>query len=254
MFHRPAKILALCSMLCLLASCATFSDEDEKAAQLHLQLGVSQLNQGNFPQALKELLIAEKMDSKNPQIQNSLGLAYYVRQRYDLAEKHVLKAVTLKNDFTDARNNLANIYLEQGKYDLALEESNKVVADLTYIYPEKGQINLGLIYFKKGQFALAKTKFQKAMDLQKDNCLASSYYGRTLYELKDLKKASEALDQAVGFCQRSQFDEPHYYSALTYYQMGRVEKAEVRLEELIKLYPRGKYVDKAKDMLETIKK
>jgi tetratricopeptide (TPR) repeat protein len=112
----------------------------------------------------------------------------------------------------------------------------------------------GIIYFKRKQFAAAKIKFQKAIELQKDNCLASSYYGRCLYELKDHKKAAQALDQAVGFCQRSQFDEPHYYSALTYYQMGQPEKAEARLQEIIKLYPQGKYVDKAKDMLETMRK
>ena len=251
---KRLNFLFICSFICLVTACATFQNEDEKTALLHLQLGTSHFNQGNYPQALKELLIAEKLDADNAAVQNALGLAYFVRDRFDLAEKHISKALSLRPDYTDARNNLASVYLEQGKYDLALVEANKVAADLTYLAPEKAQINLGMVYFRKGQFPAAKAKFQKAVELQKDNCLATSYYGRSLYELKDLKRASEALDQAVGFCQRSQFDEPHYYSALTYYQMGNAQKAEARLEELIKLYPHGNYVDKAKDMLETIKK
>ena len=254
MLRLLLKFLFISLFIGLTAGCASLHSDDQKTAQIHLQLGVSQMSQGNYPQALKELLTAQELDPDNALIQNNLGLAYFVRDRFDLSEKHLLKAVSLRPEFTDARNNLVSVYLEQAKYDQASIEANKVAADLTYASPEKAQINLGLIHFRKNQFSLAKVKFQKAMELQKDNCFASSYYGRSLYELKDLKRAAEALDQAVGFCKRSQFDEPHYYSALTYYQLGDADKAVARLEELIKIYPQGRYVDKSKVMLETIKK
>ena len=100
----------------------------------------------------------------------------------------------------------------------------------------------------------AKNAFSKAVDFQRDSCEAQNNYGRSLYELKDYRKASDALDRAIGFCQRTQFDEPHYYSALSYYQLGEVDKAKSRLDEVIKFYPNGKYIDKAKGLLETINK
>lgn len=254
MFKKFVLSLGLLATILALAGCMAMPNENNKEAEIHLQLGVSSLSQGNYPQAMRELLIAEKLSPENPVIQNNLGLAYYVRERYDLAEKHILKALEINDKYTDARNNLTSIYIDQSKFDKALVEANKVINDLTYSSPEKAQNNLGLIYFKTGKYNLAKKTFQKSLEMQKDNCTASSYYGRSLYELKDLKRASEALDQAVGFCQRLQFDEPHYYSALTYYELGNAERAEARLEELIKIYPQGKYVTKAKGMLETIRK
>ena len=54
---------------------------------------------------------------------------------------------------------------------------------------------------------------------------------------------ADALDRAVSFCQKNLYDEPHYYSALTYFQLGQTAKAESRFEELLKLYPRGQYRD-----------
>ena len=230
------------------------NSDDQKMAQLHLQMGLSQMNSGNYPQALSEMLTAENLDPDNPVIQNNLGLAYFVRERYDLAEEHIQKALSLKSDYTDARNNLSGVLAERGRFDEALAAAQKAADDLTYPSPEKPLINMGIVYFKTQKYDLAKKSFLRAMTLQRDNCVANSYYGRSLYELKALKPAADALDHAVGFCQRSQFDEPQYYSALTYFELGQKQKAEARLEELIRLYPQGNYVNRAKSMLETIRK
>ncbi len=221
---------------------------------LHLQTGTSLLSDGNFPQALSELLIAENLDPENATIQNNLGLVYFFRERTDLAETHLRKALKLLPEYTDARNNLARVLIERGKYNEAIQEAQIANNDLTYPNPEKPLINLGVAQFKLAHFEVAKRNFQKAVEIQRDNCLAQSYYGRTLYELRDYRRAAEALDRAVGFCQRSQFDEPHYYSALSYFELGQNEKAQARFEELLKLYPQGKYVDKAKTMLDTIQR
>ena len=221
---------------------------------MHLQVGTSQLQSGNYPQALSELLIAEDLDHENPVIQNNLGLAYYMRERVDLAETHVRRALDLKKDYSDARNNLSRVLIERGKYPEALVEAQIVTQDLTYTSPEKPLINMGTAYFKLGQFNEAKKKFHKALEFRRDHCLANSYYGRCLFEMKEFQRAAEALDRAVGFCQKSQFDEPHYYSALAYFELGLREKSEARLEQMIKLYPQGKFIDKAKTMLETIRR
>lgn len=221
---------------------------------MHLQLGTSQLNEGNYPQALSELLLAESLDKDNPITQNNLGLTYFLRERTDLAEVHLRKALKLKPDYSDARNNLSRILIERGKYPEAIREAEIVRDDLTYPNPEKPLLNIGIAQFKMGAYSKARVTFQKTIEFQRDNCMAHSYYGRTLFELQDFKRAAESLDQASGFCQRIQFDEPTYYSALTYYELGQKQKAEARLESLLKLYPQGKYADKAKSMLDTIRR
>ncbi len=233
--------------------CSTFS-KDKETAELHLRIGTGHLSSGNYPQALSEFMAAEKLDPNNAGIQNGLGLAYYFRNRLDLAEEHFRKSLEIEPNRSETRNNLGRALIDEGKLQEAVTEINKVVADLTYIAPEKALTNLGVAQFKLGQFATAKSTFGKALDYQKENCLAQSYFGRCFYELKDFKRSAETLDRAVGYCQRVLFDEPHYYSALSYYQLGQVSRAEARFEELIKLYPDGQYGEKAKSMLATIRR
>lgn len=247
------KLVLLFLLPFISIACGNFRTSEKESAALHLRVGTSQLQSGAYPQALASLLQAESLDPENPIIQNNLGLAYFVREKYSLAEKHIRRAIDIDSNYSDARNNLGRVLAEQGKYQEAIAELNKVTQDLTYQYPEKPLLNLGIVYFQMKNYSNAKYFFSKTVDLQRDNCLAQSYLGRTLFELKQYKKASEQLDRAVGFCQRSLFDEPHYYSALSYYQSGNKAKAAARLEELIKLYANGKYVEKAKMMLQEIK-
>jgi Tfp pilus assembly protein PilF len=244
----------LLSLILFATACASFRNENEEVAKLHLQIGTSQLNNGNYPQALSELLLAESLNPEDPVTQNNLGLAYFLRERTDLAEIHLRKALKLKPDYSDARNNLSRILIERGKYQDGIKEAQIVTQDLTYSNPEKPLLNIGIAQFKMGQYETARRTLLKTIDYQRENCLAQSYYGRCLFEMRDYARATEALDRASGFCQRIQFDEPHYYSALGYYELGQKQKAESRLEALLKLYPQGKYADKAKSMLETIRR
>lgn len=241
------------SMLGLLG-CASGGSRDEERASLLLRLGTSQIEAGDYPKALRSLLEAEKLDPSNPGVQNSLGTVYFLRDRLDLAEKHIAQAVKLAPTFSDAKNNLARVYIEQGRAQEAIPILQNVMQDLTYERPSKATLNLGIAYFKLRRFPEAQRYFTKTLSYGRDNCMAQSYLGRSFYESKDYEKASETLDQAVGFCKVLQFDEPHYYSALSYYQMGEKKKAESRLEEVMKMYSQGKYSAQAKSLLETIRR
>ncbi len=242
------------SSLFLLVSCQVFSPRDPDAAELHLRIGTSQLQSGFYPQALASLLQAESLDPENPMIQNNLGLAYLVREKYSLAETHLRRSLELKPDYSDAKNNLGRLLIEMGQYQTAIQILNEAEADLTYPNPEKPQINLGIAYFSLKQFNTAQKYFQKALTVQRDSCLAQNYFGRTFFEIKNFSLAAENLDRAVGYCKKDQFDEPHYYSGLAYYQMGLVDRATARLEEVVSLYPQGKYKVRAQEALKSIRR
>lgn len=245
-------IIALCAVSVL--GCASRSAEDKKKADLHLRLGVAHIESGNYPYALQELLKAQELDPKNPAIQNNLGQVYFYRERFELAEKHLRKALELEPRYSDARNNLGRVLMEEGKFAEAEKQVRAVIDDLTYGSPEKAYINLGLIKFNQKDYPAARANFSKVLQTQTDDCIANTYLGRSLFEEKDYGRATEALDRAIGFCQKNLYDEPHYYSALAYYRLGDRSKSVARFEELVKYYPTGKYREKAKGMLSLIRK
>lgn len=217
-------------------------------------MGASQFESGNYPGALTSLLEAEKLDPSNPAVQNNLGLVYFMRQRMDLAEKHLRKALSLNNKYSDARNNLARVLIELNKFKEAEKETRIVIDDLTYPSVDKAYVNLGLAQFNQKNYKESKQSFLHAMNVARDSCVANTYYGRSIFELKDYSNAASALDNAIGFCQRALYDEPHYYSALTYYRLGDKDKSIARFTEIVKLYPEGKYREKSKAMLELLRK
>lgn len=238
----------------MITACASGNFKDAEKAELFLRMGSSQFEKGNYPAALNDLLKAEELDPKNPAIQNNLGLVYFMRQRYDLSEKHIRRALTLDNKYTEARNNLARVLIEEGKFLEAEKELRLVIDDLTYPSVDKAYINLGLAQFNQKNYSQAKESFLHAINFSRNNCIANAYYGRSFFEMKDYNSASRALDTAIGFCQRSLYDEPHYYSALTYYRLGDKEKAMARFSEIVKLYPEGHYREKSRAMLDLLRK
>ena len=243
------------SLLFLLSisACSTFKANQEKA-NLHYSIGSSYYQNGSYPLALKEYLKAQEYDDQNSNIQNSLGLTYFMREKYDLSIKHFQKAIELDNKFTDARNNLARAYTEVSKYKEAQKELNIVLADLTYGSIERAFNNLGYNYFMQKKYSEARDAFKKALANQPDNCFSQTYYGRSFFEEKDYAEASNSLDRAIEFCQKNLIDEPHYFSALAYYRKGDIQKSIIRFEEVIKLYPNGKYNEKSKGMLAILRK
>ncbi len=248
------NLLVVLVLQILMISCSSFNKEDQEKAMFHLRIGTNYLNSGEYPEALSELIQAEKLDDENPLIQNNLGLAYFFRGQSLLAEKHLTKAILLKPEYTDAKNNLGRILIENTKYSLAINYLDQAVKDLTYLNPEKPLMNLGIAYFKLNQYEKSISYLQKSLNIKRDNCIAYSFLGRNYYESKDFTKAADILDKAIAQCKKNQFDEPNYYAALSYYQLGQTEIAKTRLDEIIKIYPYGKYADKAKNMLDVIKK
>lgn len=237
-----------------LSSCASTASKDKTKAELHMTIGNSHFEKGNYPYALQELLRAEKLDPKNPLIQNNLGLVYYMRERYDLAEKHIRRAIELEPGFSDARNNLARVLIDVKRYEESEKLLKQALDDLTYAGGDRAWFNLGLLKFNQGKWKEARGAFESSLKLNRDSCLTNSYYGRTLFELKDYGNAALNLDRAVGFCQKQLFDEPHYYSALSWYRAGDPAKAKARFQEIIKLYPDGKFREKARAMLQLLEK
>lgn len=241
------------TLMIFLSACASTDSGNKQRAQLHLELGTSYLSRGEYPAALSELLKAENYDSSNPVIQNHLGLAYYVRGKMDSAEEHLRRAIRLAPNYTEARNNLARILIDQNKLDEAGKLLRVSEKDLTYLEPEKTFLNLGLLEFKRQKYIHAAAQFKRSLELKRQNCTAGNYYGRSLYELRKYNLAAMALDQAAEWCSASGFEEPLYYSALSYYSLGDRDRVRARVNELLKLKPESALAPNAQALLALIK-
>lgn len=215
-----------------------------------MQLGTGHLQNNRYPAALRELIAAERLDPKNPFIQNNLGLTYYLRDQLELAAKHLRLAVKIEPRYSDARNNLARVYIDMEKFDLAIEQLNLAKEDLTYPYPEKTYLNLGLAYFSSKQYEQAQEALLKSIGYERENCYSNTLYGRALYELRRYRTAASTLDRAILFCRERQFEEPHFFSALSYLRMGRKDEAKSRFQEIISLYPESSFARRSQALLE----
>lgn len=251
---RPFRTLAAATLMSALvfSGCGTMQKNREEA-DFHLRIGTSHLIRGNYPQALSELLTAENLDPKNAMIQNNLGLVYFFNDRFETALKHFDRALKTSPEFNEARNNRARTLIELTRYDLAIKDLKIVLNDLTYADPSKAWVNLGLAYFRSGDFTNAKEKFAQAMKIDRNNCLAHTLFGRSQLELSQFSEAAQSLDRAIIICKPVRYDEPYYFSGLSYYKLGKTSSAIARMEEVIHLYPEGRYASKAESLLKLMK-
>lgn len=246
------RLAGILVFILLISGCVSNRAADKERALLHMQIGTGFLSSGHYPSAMAELLEAERLDPSNPDILNNLGLAYFVRGRQKQAEEKFRRAVSEKPGFSEAKNNLARVLIDEGHSEKAIPILAEVEGDLTYKYPEKTLSNLGLAYFQVGQFKKAEDYLARSLQIRRESCTTAHYYGRTLLELKRTKESAEMLDHAVEFCRPTKFEEPLYFSAMSYFTLGEREKSRARLEELLKDYPKSKFVAKAKGMLELL--
>ena len=240
------KIIVLCFGL---VSCTLINkNKKEETAELHLQMGVSYIQQQNYPLALRELLTAQSLDPRNPVIQNNIGLNYFLMKKYKRSIKHFQKAIRFSSKYTEARSNLARVYIEVKKYKEAQNQLMIAKNDLTYPNPEKIWINLGLIDFKNKKYSEAIKSFLKAIEVGKRDCLSHYMYGRSLYSLKKYTLAGSALDKSIKVCQDS-LPEPYYYSALSYYRSGYSKKSQRRFKQVLEKFPESSLAESARKFI-----
>jgi type IV pilus assembly protein PilF len=245
-------LLRLLILLGLFTSCTTFRGSRDSAFP-YVQLAEKQLASGQNPQALSTLLKGESVEPDSPLIHNQLGLVYFAFGKYEKSAEHLKRAVRLDENFSEARNNYARTLIELKQYADARAQLDVVINDLTYLKQPLAYSNYGLTYFREGQFKKAIPWLQKSIALNKTNCLTYTTYGRALYELKDYRGALPVFDIAVHLCKKNNFDEAHYFAALTYFKSGDKTKGVALMNETLLLYPDGAYQEKAKSMLELMR-
>ena len=166
----------------------------------HYNLALIYSRQERFGEAIKEYVIAMKLNPDYPDSYNNLGNIYSNLGRFDDAIKEYTIALKLKPNYYEARNNLGNAYVMQGKLDEAIKEYLIVLKftpedaethnNIANAYIEKGEIdkaiehyeialnlnpnyyeahyNLGFVYLETGLKDRAEEEFKTALQLKPD--------------------------------------------------------------------------------------
>jgi type IV pilus assembly protein PilF len=188
------RALAL-AVLCA-ACAATIDEKDVARAQIHYDIAVAQLNEGNMRGALRELLAAVELDPTLAVAHNALGLVYHSMGRLDDALTHYEKAVTLNPKFSEAHNNLGVLLIDLGRYDEAIGGFQTALGDILYPTPSLAEGNMGWAYYKKGDAPVAQKHLRNAVATSPKFCRGYLWLARIAL---DKDEPADAIDEARRF-------------------------------------------------------
>jgi Tfp pilus assembly protein PilF len=236
-------VLALCLAMVLI-SCAANLEKKRQQSKAMRALGEAYLREGNYTEALKELLKAESLHPNDPLLQNDLGLAYMAKKSYDNAKEHFKKAIALKPEYASAKNNLGTAYLATEAWDDAISVFKDVLSDLLYATPHYAYSNLGLAYYNKGDYRQAEAYYLKALDVEPDFVLALRGLGRTYAAMNKMKAAIETFEKALQHA--ADYAELNMDLADAYQKTMQYEKALYYYRKVETLAPETPLAEEAK--------
>ncbi len=235
----------------MIACAGQTAQDNSRIAESKRNIGEAYMRQGDYTSALRELLAAEKLDPEDPFTQNDLGLCYRAKNRMTDALAHLNKAVTLKPSYTPARNNLGRVYLEAGGLDKAITIFKEITKDVLYATPHFPLANLGLAYYKKGEYRTALEYYHKALKLEPNFVFALHGIGSTYLAMNKGRLALGYLEKALQLAPK--VAEIHYEYAEACLLTGRIAQAKVSYENAIDLAaPESEVAAKARQRLKAL--
>lgn len=208
-------VLLMVSGLLIFSGCAAtkyMEEEARKKADAHRRLGDAYSRQGNVTRALRSYLEALAIYERDPETHYSLGLAYQAKENYAKAIEHFKRAIELKPDMGPAKNSLGVAYIKIEDYDRAIEVFQKLIEDQgydIYLTPHYPKYNLGLIYYRKGEYETSRKYLTEVSDyfasgIPKDRIyiLHLRVFGLTYLDTGDPVEALKYFDKVTAMTPR----------------------------------------------------
>ena len=225
------------SIFCLtgMISCAGSQEKKINQARLTRSLGEAYMHQGNYTEALKTLLKAEKIYPNDHLLHNDLGLAYMAKERFNKSEFHFKKALEIRAEYAPAKNNLGTVYMAKQDWDTAIEQFKTVADDVLYATPHFPLTNIGIAYYHKQDYINAERYYLDALDLEPSFVLALRGLGRTYVAMNKLPQAVAILEKGIQTAPQS----ADLYLDLgnVYHMKGDTRKAMFAYQKVISLAP-----------------
>jgi tetratricopeptide (TPR) repeat protein len=247
-------VMVILFFLCGMTGCATSGWKKERASA-HLDVGIAYIKSGQYTDALKELLEAQKCSPENPEIRYYLGISYHGKGLIKKAIAELKKAVDLKPDYSEAHTWLGTIYLNMGLWDEAIEEFNKALSNILYATPAAALYNMGWAYYKKGDYRTALAKYNGAVKREPNTILLpliERNMGIVNFELGDVDKSVSHFKKSLEIA--PSLAESHYWLGRCYIKQKNREEAIEEFRTVIRLAPKSEFGKKAKEDLRAVEK
>lgn len=205
------------------------SEQRERAAEIHYDLGSNLLNAGDTQGALKEYLEAVEDNPDLPNVHNGLGVIYaYSFGRWDEAEAELKKAVALDANFSEGHTNLGALYIARGRFAEAVPHFEKALKNALYKDRVLAQGNLGWALYKSGSSDKGIGELKSALSLAPRYCLGWRQLGSIYAELNRLEEASVAFAKYEGAC--PDVADAHLQAGKVLARLSRAADARVAFE------------------------
>jgi len=247
---RPWTRLAVFGLVVgILTACAGPESQlaREESARTHYDIGLGALADNNLAKAISELQIAVKEDPGNPRHHYALGNAYLRNRQFDEAIASLKQAVELNSRLSDAYSDLGAAYVQKQQWDLAIDSFRKALANPQYAFPERVYLNLGIIYYVRGQYDAAAGEFEKLLDLFPQSPDGHFFLGRTRLAQNRPAEAREQLEQAIKI--EGSIPIYHFELGVALLQSGQREAARQSFRRSLDLNPAGPEAEQARQYL-----
>lgn len=206
------------------------ADEPTLAAG-HFNLGVAHHQLGNFDQARAAYTRAVELDPTLTDAWLYLGVAHQQQGRYDLAVSDYRTGLQADPENIELRVALVTALRNQGRLDEAIEEAKAALRINANSLPMYN--NLGLAYIERGDLALAKFVYQKALNSiegARDSAYIHANLGWTYFQAGEKSEAEYYLLEAVKL-------DPELVPALVY--LSRIHLDNRNYGDMIPLLERA---------------
>lgn len=228
-------LLLICVVNAFCISSCTTTEHRKKRAKSIRTIGEEYINKGNYTLALRELLKAKEIYSKDPFLQYDLGLAYMGKGKFTIAIDCFKKAIDLKSDYSTAKNDLGVAYMADNQFDAAIACFKEVSNDLLYFTPHFPLSNMGWAYYYKKDYKTAKNYFSGAIMHQPNFIQAHRGLGLAHIATGNTSEAITQLEKGLKIS--PDFTILYYDLAKAYEISGKNKKALNLYRKVFELMP-----------------
>ena len=209
---------------------------DHDRAMLLVDIANGALVEGDSTGALAKLVEAERIDSSVPELHHSKALAFFAKRDYASAVDSARRAVSLNPEYADAQNTLGKLLLDTGRLAEAEVYLRKSAEDKLYRGSFKSRANLGILYYRRGEYDRSEKELSKAIDEAPSVACISHYYrGHIFLRRKEVKKALQDYRESVkNVC--GGFADAHYALAEALARDGQVDEARKKYVEVTRIF------------------
>ncbi len=245
-------LLALAASACSSSPAGKRELSSEERARLHVEIANTAFHENDLPVAFEHLKKAEQENADVPEIYHTRALLYGRRKEFDLAVKEARQALKLKSDYPDASNTLGKLLIDLGKLNEAKAPLEKAARDPLYREAYKPMTNLGILFYRQGEYAKAKQYLDEAIQTAPQrSCVAYYYRGHVSLRSTRFQDAIRDYDTATKrFC--TSFADAHLALGIAFEHSRQYDRARKKYLEVQERFPNTPVSEQALSKLRSL--